>query len=279
MEGKLVDTCLAVDNRIKRGRCERWWLGGNGLQSLKSNKNRKIVGKEGKDNERCFLLSDIIKYYNLKGIEFGNWMSQGERFDNIICCTDSLLLLERIFGKNLGADGNIGLAFGARGSSGANAHFEPSYNMVNLTKMRGAGSLAHEYGHALDFNLGAYLDQNKEFAFLSGGGVTSRTLPTNKGCMLRKHVNQIVDYIKTTESHKKLKEKSATNWGYWGNRCETFARWFEQYICYLTKDKDHYLCHNWGFYTKNCAYLTETEFAKTLATGKKLEKAIKKALK
>lgn len=39
---------------------------------------------------------------------------------------------------------------GSRGIAGAAAHYEPLRQVINLTKMHGAGSLAHEWGHALD---------------------------------------------------------------------------------------------------------------------------------
>ena len=31
------------------------------------------------------------------------------------------------------------------------AHYEPARNVINLTRLKGAGSLAHEWGHALDY--------------------------------------------------------------------------------------------------------------------------------
>ena len=49
---------------------------------------------------------------------------------------------------------SLAIAFGARGKGGALAHFEPGRNVINLTKIKGAGSLAHEWGHALDYFLG-----------------------------------------------------------------------------------------------------------------------------
>src|SRR6185437_3052891 len=52
----------------------------------------------------------------------------------------------------LSLDGDLAIAFGARGHglSGARAHYERDYGVINLTKMSGAGSLAHEWMHALD---------------------------------------------------------------------------------------------------------------------------------
>ena len=49
---------------------------------------------------------------------------------------------------------NVPLFFSARGHGSALAHFEPLYNVINLTKMKGGGSLGHEWIHALDFYLG-----------------------------------------------------------------------------------------------------------------------------
>src|SRR3546814_16005623 len=47
-------------------------------------------------------------------------------------------------------DGSLAVAFGSRGSGKAAAHYEPGRRVVNVTRMSGAGSLAHEFAHALD---------------------------------------------------------------------------------------------------------------------------------
>ncbi|MFW8637497.1 LPD38 domain-containing protein [Cribrihabitans pelagius] len=53
--------------------------------------------------------------------------------------------------KALSLNGELGLAFGARGSGRkAAAHYEPGEVVINLTKGQGAGSLAHEWWHAMD---------------------------------------------------------------------------------------------------------------------------------
>lgn len=43
------------------------------------------------------------------------------------------------------------IALASRGRGSANAHFDPNIDLINLTNARGAGSLAHELGHAQDF--------------------------------------------------------------------------------------------------------------------------------
>ena len=72
---------------------------------------------------------------------------------------DGLLDLADVMGippKAISLNGELALAFGARGQglSGARAHYERDKVVINLTKMNGAGSLAHEWFHALDHYLG-----------------------------------------------------------------------------------------------------------------------------
>ena len=61
-----------------------------------------------------------------------------------------LSLVTNISPKALSLGGKLALAFGSRGSGNASAHFEPDLVVINLTKTKGAGSLAHEWWHALD---------------------------------------------------------------------------------------------------------------------------------
>ncbi len=94
-----------------------------------------------------------------RGIEFGNWNNQEERQQVMNHAYDGLLDLAEVLNvppKALMLNGELAIAFGARGQglSGAKAHYERDYGVINLTKMKGAGSLAHEWFHALDHYLG-----------------------------------------------------------------------------------------------------------------------------
>ena len=94
-----------------------------------------------------------------RGIEFGNWNNQEERQQVLNHAYDGLLDLAEVLNippKALMLNGELAIAFGARGQglSGAKAHYEPTYGVINLTKMKGAGSLAHEWFHALDHYFG-----------------------------------------------------------------------------------------------------------------------------
>ena len=96
--------------------------------------------------------------FGFRGVQFGNWENQIERQSVMNAAYEGLLDLAEIMGVNpkiISLNGELGLAFGARGQglSGAVAHYEPGYTVINLTKMKGAGSLAHEWMHALDHYL------------------------------------------------------------------------------------------------------------------------------
>lgn len=101
--------------------------------------------------------------FGFRGVEFGNWMRDGgtesERQEVLNHAYDGLHDLAETLGippKAISLNGDLALAFGARGHglSGAKAHYERDYGVINLTKMAGAGSLAHEWFHALDHYLG-----------------------------------------------------------------------------------------------------------------------------
>ena len=95
--------------------------------------------------------------FGFRGVEFGNWVAQGanrkERQGMLNEAFDAFSDLADIIGvpsRALSLNGELAMAFGARGSGKFAAHYEPGKIVINLTKTRGAGSLAHEFFHALD---------------------------------------------------------------------------------------------------------------------------------
>lgn len=99
--------------------------------------------------------------FGFRGVEFGNWVSQGknaaERQGMMNDAYDALHDLASILNiptKALSLNGQIGLGFGSRGQGWASAHYEPGSLVINLTKTRGAGTLAHELFHAFDHYFG-----------------------------------------------------------------------------------------------------------------------------
>jgi len=103
--------------------------------------------------------SDFMEVFGFRGVEFGNWNNQQERQQLLNDAYDGLLDLAEVMNvppRAISLDGDLALAFGARGHglSSARAHYEPGKAVINLTKMNGAGSLAHEWFHALDHYFG-----------------------------------------------------------------------------------------------------------------------------
>ena len=103
--------------------------------------------------------TDFMKVFGFRGVEFGNWNNQEERQQLLNDAYDGLLDLAEVLkipAKAISLNGDLALAFGARGQglSSARAHYEPAKVVINLTKMNGAGSLAHEWWHALDHYFG-----------------------------------------------------------------------------------------------------------------------------
>ena len=100
---------------------------------------------------------DLMQTFGFRGGEFGEYESQKERQTNLNMCYIAFHDLACALGiddtdVSLGHD--LAIAFGARGQGGVMAHFEPVKNVINLTKLKGAGSLSHEWIHALDHAIG-----------------------------------------------------------------------------------------------------------------------------
>lgn len=115
------------------------------------------VGLPRRKNNQNINAQALVDTFGFRGINFGNWTKQQERQEFLNLTYDSLLDMSEILGippRAIGLEGKLGLAFGAQGRSGAAGHFIPEYNEINLTRKNGAGSLAHEWWHALDYYFG-----------------------------------------------------------------------------------------------------------------------------
>ncbi|EDX0901013.1 hypothetical protein GTE54_000947 [Salmonella enterica subsp. enterica] len=111
--------------------------------------------------------------FGFRGVQFGNYVEGPRRQSDLNRAYDSLMDMADVLkvpAKALSLNGRLGLAFGARGKGGKNAaaaHYEPGAVAINLTKGNGAGSLAHEWFHALDNYFGQY-DAAREGEITSG---------------------------------------------------------------------------------------------------------------
>lgn len=135
--------------------------------------------RHGRDVDEQLLL-DV---FGFRGVEYGNWLPQAERqivlnhsFDAFMDLAAALKLPP----KAMSLGGDLALAFGARGKGGkraACAHYEPARNVINLTRLSGAGALAHEWGHALDYFLAKSCDVSQVHALTTRPEKERRTAP------------------------------------------------------------------------------------------------------
>lgn len=98
----------------------------------------------------------LMETFGFRGVNFGRkgYINDAERQEYLNQSFDALMDFAELLNvppKALSLNGALGIAFGAQGSGGfAAAHFVPGFNEINLTKTKGAGTLAHEWAHALD---------------------------------------------------------------------------------------------------------------------------------
>ncbi len=233
----------------------------------------------------------LIKLFKLNEIGFGNWVTQEDRFNYICALNIALYDINKICkfpNSNVGLNGSISFSFGARGTGSALAHFEPWSFIINITRYHdngfnknnrfvytgGAGSVAHEYGHALDYFFGLRFEPLKDIAALSGGR-TVRTRWEIEPGTLRKEMNALLTAIIWETPYKKLSnyyERLEKNFegDYMFRRNEIFARAFERYIQFKLAKIG--IVNKFLSESKydNRAYLNDAEMAKVLPLFDKL---------
>lgn len=177
--------------------------------------NRERIGKDhrgGKDVTPEMFESA----FGFRGVEFGNWVNTEERQDNLNRGYDALVDLATILDiptQAISLNGELGLAFGARGKGGkrpAAAHYEGDKVVINLTRKNGPGSLAHEWFHALE----GYFKTRKE-------------TPRKEILNALENVNTEINKTALEMRSRKLDQRRTK--AYWSTGSEMRARVFENY--------------------------------------------------
>jgi hypothetical protein len=126
----------------------------------------------------------LLEIFKFRGGEFGNWNNQADRQAYLNYAFEAFVDLAFVLRAPLdflslgGYQGKrLAIAFGARGSGYASAHYEPDKVVINLTKLRGAGSLAHEWAHAFDDFLGVKCGVTGVKPYLSGNYLKAKQYP------------------------------------------------------------------------------------------------------
>ncbi|WP_103071855.1 LPD1 domain-containing protein [Aquimarina sediminis] len=227
--GKIEDAGAIV----RGGGIDRHWQG--------ITPEKKFLAMFGKSPKHAWLFDSTtaLTHFNLRSIEFGNWMTQQDRANFLYGAALSLHHLAKVLkvkDSDIGLGGRLSLALGARGHSRASGHYEPTpFGVINLTKTQGLyGVLAHEYAHAFD-NMISFVTQTKPQTYASGGRSTRRgyneTL-AKKGSFFQQQFEDFFNRLyfnqqgEETEFGQRLKQFE----DYWQRRNEVFARTFEVYI-------------------------------------------------
>lgn len=176
--------------------------------------------------------------FGFRGVQFGTFVEGTRRQADLNESYDALMDLAGVLGippKALSLNGELGLAFGARGHGGKlapKAHYELGQVVINLTKRAGSGSLAHEWLHGVD-NYFSRKGGNKN-GFLS----LMHNAPEGVRTELFEAFKNVVRAIKSTELPKRsLKLDQTRSKPYWLTTEEMMARSFESYIIAKLQDQ------------------------------------------
>lgn len=98
----------------------------------------------------------IQKNFAFKEVEFGNWVSDSEAREHVrhfLGAVSDLGEAMNVYLPDINRLGGLSIAFGSRGRGGEDApmaHYEPTRKIINLSKKRGDGTIAHEWSHYFD---------------------------------------------------------------------------------------------------------------------------------
>lgn len=212
--------------------------------------------------------------FGFRGVQFGNWVEQQTRVKDLNEAYDALVDLAKVLGiptRAISLNGTLGLAFGARGHKGAAAHYEPDKVVINLTKMNGAGSLAHEWFHALDNSF--MKKDDKSLGYTSEMAFANNPLSHNRPEVMLAFYN-----LRNALEKSPLMER-AEKWDlwrskdYWSTIREMGARTFEQYVKDKLAEKgveNDFLANIFAVNGDNNVYLNEDEKAEIYEAYDKL---------
>lgn len=182
----------------------------------------------------------LMKIFGFRGVQFGESLGQAERQLWMNELHDALLDLSNFLGLKpqwIGLRG-LALAIGARGVGGALAHYEPELRCFNYTRKRGAGSIAHEWWHALDAYLvqwvaphyfkyaGGYLSLHEQLFDLATHAAAPRVLGAVREILGYTWSNTPSQFLRDAWKISNLPRQGS----YWYQRHELVARAFEAYV-------------------------------------------------
>ncbi len=208
-----------------------------GKADMRNQSNKERTGQSYRDHD--ITPDEFMQTFGVRGGQFGNWVTGDERQQMLNASYDGFMDLAKTLNiepKAIGLNGTLGIAFGARGSGVASAHYEPNEQVINLTKTRGAGSLAHEWWHALDHYM------------KNGDDLLTRQLTANSTARHQELISPVSELVKDIHQSDFYSRSSTADAyrsdAYFATDVEMTARAFESYVQHeLSKNgiKDDFL--------------------------------------
>lgn len=198
----------------------------------------------------------MARIAGMRGLQWGNSVTDEERQHHLQKSAEAFADLTDILGLPTSAaslSGTLALAIGARGRANALAHYEPASKIINLTRKGGVGSLAHEWGHALDHwlaggKLSGGPSQRRAGDLLSEQRNEKTAIRTESGFQVVDNtkdptwiaMRRVRDAMQASGFNKRLANELATMRSrrimtpemssYYASDCEKFARCFERHV-------------------------------------------------
>lgn len=186
---------------------------------------------------------EMLDTFHFYGGEFGTWENENTRQESLnlaYFAFSDLALALGVEKESIAFNHRLSIAFGARGRGGAAAHYEPAREVINLTRNKGAGCLAHEYGHALDDIVSKKSGNSTAFSELKVSIPSMNDLLST----MKYKGTAMTDFYKGSREFDRIYSKTGN--GYWSSDSEMFARAFSCYIEDVLKDnfgiENDFLC-------------------------------------
>jgi hypothetical protein len=201
--------------------------------------------RQGKD----ITSQQLFETFEFKGVDFNKSMDKDEKQSLINDTYDALMDMSELLGvppKSLGLGGKIILSFGAqdRKNSAAAAHYNPVDNAINISRLSGVGSFAHEWWHALDHHFGVMGFGKYDLVTRE---LDNNFLATPQSSLLRDEMfdayKKLASYFSSSDLKSRSKitdvnRRKVTRGKYYSTMVEMTARAFENYVQYKMSENN-----------------------------------------
>lgn len=217
----------------------------------------------------------FMEAFGVSGVTYGNWVAGPERQAKLNATYDAFMDLANLLHippRVISLKGALGVQFGASGHSKAKAHYRLDDTSINLTRLNGDGSLAHEWWHALDHYfqrmLGRSIEMSSDQVKVKGVEKDSEGnyVVQHETPGMNEQAGDVFGRLVKTIERSDYKERSRrmSSGGYWSSTIELTARAFQSYVVRKMKDANlfnEYLSSHMGkemFDTMDMEYMEAT---------------------